>query len=103
MAARPRIQPSLKNPKFTLTNNILSTINVLEYAKITGCKVIFASSSSVSGDEYANPYTMSKHIGEELCKMYKEIYGVKVHIARFYNVYGPRMIGDTEFGTVLGI
>lgn len=103
LAAIPRIQPSLKRPERTLYNNISSTISVLEFARKNDIKVIFASSSSVKGDELANPYTLSKKIGEELCQMYQIKFGVKLNIARFYNVYGPSMIGDSYYGTVLGI
>jgi len=103
LAAIPRIQPSLKRPKTTLDNNHLSTVNVLEYARKNNIKVIFSSSSSVVGNVFANPYTVSKHNGENLCGMYKHVYGLEIATARFYNVYGPHMIGDSEFGTVLGI
>lgn len=103
LAALPRIQPSLKNPKLFLKNNIDSTINILEYAKSTGATVIFSSSSSTTGNMYANPYTTSKAIGEQLCRMYYTLYDVNAVSVRFYNVYGDHMVGDTEFGTVLGI
>mgnify|MGYP006418635721 CR=1 FL=1 len=103
LAARPRIQPSLLDPEYTMTNNIMSTLNVLKYARKTGCKVIFASSSSVGGNRFANPYTLSKSMCEDLCREYHTIYELDISIARFYNVYGPRMIGDSEFGTVLGV
>jgi UDP-glucose 4-epimerase len=103
LAAIPRIQPSIKEPVLVLNNNIVSTVNVLDYARQKNCNVVFASSSSVGGSTFANPYTMSKQIGEELCLLYNHVYGTKNTVVRFYNVYGDRMLGDTEFGTVLGI
>jgi UDP-glucose 4-epimerase len=103
LAAIPRIQPSIKYPELVLKNNILSTLNILEYARKNEIKVIFASSSSVSGGIEKNPYTASKGACEDLCRMYANVYGMNISIARFYNVYGPRMITSCEFGTVLGV
>lgn len=105
LAANARIQPSLKNPREYIKNNLISTVNILEYARQKNCQVIYSSSSSVghADDKYANPYTLSKSMCEDMCVMYRQIYNLDSSIARFYNVYGDRMIGDSEFGTVLGI
>ena len=46
---------------------------------------------------------MYKFLGEEVCKLYKKTYDVKVEIARFYNVYGPREVMHEKFGNVIGI
>jgi UDP-glucose 4-epimerase len=46
---------------------------------------------------------MYKHLGEEVCKMYKKVYGSNIEIARFYNVYGPREIVDGDWAAVIGI
>ena len=46
---------------------------------------------------------MSKYLGEELCKMYRQSLGCKIQIARFYNVYGPGEIMDGDYATVIGI
>ena len=103
MAALPRIKPSFDNPSETLEVNVNGTVNVLEYARKNDIPVIYASSSSFHGGVYKNPYTFSKWIGEEYCKMYEKIYGVKVSICRFYNVYGDYMPESGEYRTVLPI
>jgi len=104
LAALPRIQPSFDYPNKTFDSNVKGTINVLEYAREkNNCPVVFAGSSSTHGDKYANPYTFTKWQGEELCKMYSEIYDLPTSICRFYNVYGPHQLTEGEYCTVIGI
>jgi len=42
-------------------------------------------------------------MGEEIGKMYKNVYGLDFEIARFYNVYGPHEIVDGDWAAVIGI
>tara|TARA_R110000824_G_scaffold73866_5_gene188014 strand:+ start:20021 stop:20878 length:858 start_codon:yes stop_codon:yes gene_type:complete len=90
IAAEARIQPSFEDPLYTCENNSYGTAVVCEYAREHGCKVVYAGSSSFYGGVYLNPYAFAKWQGEEACKMYSEVYGVKTGVARFFNVYGPR-------------
>ena len=103
MAALARIQPSIKNPSETLKNNFESTLNVLEYARRNDIPVIYAGSSSKHHGLYGSPYAWSKYSGEQLCKLYSEVYGLNTSICRFYNVYGPHHIRSGAYATVLGI
>ena len=103
LAALPRIGPSFSNPKEVCDINVGGTHNILEYARKHKIPVIYAGSSSFWGGVYKNPYTFSKWQGEELCKMYEQIYGLNVTICRFYNVYGDYMPIDGEYRTVLPI
>ena len=50
-----------------------------------------------------NPYTFTKYQGEELCKLYSELYDLPTSICRFYNVYGPHQLTEGEYCTVVGI
>jgi|TARA_R100000951_G_scaffold8773_1_gene7923 nucleoside-diphosphate-sugar epimerase len=90
LAAEARIQPSFENPLYTCENNSLGTAIVCEYARTHGCKVVYAGSSSFYGGVYLNPYSFAKWQGEEVCRMYSDVYGVNTAIMRFFNVYGPR-------------
>tara|TARA_R100000664_G_scaffold4408_1_gene8999 strand:+ start:14268 stop:15110 length:843 start_codon:yes stop_codon:yes gene_type:complete len=90
LAAESRIQPSFEDPLYTCENNSLGTAIVCEYARKNNCKVVYAGSSSFYGGVYLNPYAFAKWQGEEVCKMYSEVYGTTTGIARFFNVYGPR-------------
>lgn len=105
LAALSRIQPSFNNPDETYRVNALGTQKVLELARKGNTKVIYAGSSSRWHDPYQSPYAACKHIGEEVCKMYKRTYGMDVEIARFYNVYGPGEIVGPKGGwaAVIGI
>ena len=103
MAALPRIKPSFNNPKDVIDVNVIGTTNVLDFARKYDIPVIYAGSSSFHGGVTKNPYTFSKWQGEEICKMYEIIYGVKVSICRFYNVYGDYMPTEGEYRTVLPI
>ena len=103
MAALARIQPSLKNPHKTILNNFVSTLNILEYARQNDIRFVYAGSSSFHHGLYESPYAWSKFSGEDLCKLYSNIYDMDTAICRFYNVYGPHQIEDGTYCTLMGI
>ena len=103
LAALPRIVPSFKDPVATFTSGPVATINVLDRAKKNKIPVIYAGSSSCSGDVYANPYTFSKWQNEELCNLYSKLFDVPTTICRFYNVYGEYQTNEGAYCNVLGI
>ena len=88
--------------------NCTGTKNVLEASALNKVKkIIFASSSEVYGEPDSNPisennstkgktiYGISKIIGEEYCKAYKQKYNLNYTILRFFNTYGPNQ--DNKF------
>lgn len=105
LAALSRIQPSFDNPDETFRVNVLGTQKVLELARKTNAKVVYAGSSSKWHDPHQSPYATTKWLGEEMCKMYRRTYNMDVEIARFYNVYGPNEIVGPKGGwaAVIGI
>lgn len=116
LAAHPRIQPSIINPLPSFKNNALGTLNVLIASKEAKVKrVIYSASSSVYGDQKSlplkedmvpkpkNPYAVSKLIGEQLCKMFSDLYGLDTVSLRYFNVYGPRQLQKGAYATVIGI
>ena len=103
LAALSRIQPSFENPEETFRVNVSGTQKVCEFARRIGAKLIYAGSSSRWHDPYQSPYAAYKHVGEEICKMYKKTYNMSIEIARFYNVYGPNEIVDGDWAAVIGI
>lgn len=103
LAALSRIQPSFENPAETFRVNTLGTQAVLDYAKKYNSKVIYAGSSSRWHNPYRSPYACYKHVGEEICKMYRESFDMDIQITRFYNVYGPYEIVDGDWAAVIGI
>lgn len=105
LAAFSRVNPSLNNPMDAYESNSLGTIHVLEAIrrKNPGCHLIYAGTSIVGADPNANPYSYTKGLGEQHCRFYHSFYGVKVAIARFYNVYGPGAQRTGQDASVVGI
>jgi UDP-glucose 4-epimerase len=103
LAGLSRIQPSFKNPTETFRVNTIGTESVCSFAKKINAKVIYAGSSSRWHDPFQSPYACYKHMGEEICKMYRKVYDMNIEIVRFYNVYGPNEIVDGDWAAVIGI
>jgi len=114
LAAIPRIPYSIEHPIETHNVNVNGTLNVLEQArKWKVKKVIFASSSSVYGDQRLpykeslhkkpiSPYALHKSIGEEYMRLFDIVYGLPTLSLRFFNVYGPRCNADSPYSLVIG-
>lgn len=105
LAAKPRIQPSFLEPEVTASININGTYHLLELCRLYNpqIKFIYAGSSSFYSSPYIAPYSFTKYVGEECCKMYNQVYGISTAIARFFNVYGERHIRQGDYSTVIGI
>ena len=115
MAADISVQYSIESPFESYSNNINSLFNVLEFAKRYKIgKVVFSSSASVYGvtdkvcvetDETdpLNAYALSKLNGEQIMKMYHDLYGINTVSLRYFNVYGPRQSNTGQYAPVVGI
>jgi UDP-glucose 4-epimerase len=115
LAAESRLQPAIKNPINAVTKNAVGTCTVLQCARESGVKkVIYSSTSSAYGlnnypnyetdpNDCLNPYSVSKVAGEELCKLYTNLYGLKTIIFRYFNVYGERSPTTGQYAPVIGI
>ena len=104
IAARAGVRPSIKEPLLYYDVNVRGTTNLLEMAKNYHVKkFIFASSSSVYGenkkvpfseddnvDYPISPYAATKKAGELISFTYHHLYGIPVSCLRFFTVYGPR-------------
>ena len=102
LAALSRVQPSFNKPSDTFHSNVNGTQKVCEFVRLCNAKLVYAGSSSRWHNPSQSPYAFTKHLGEEICKMYRGIYGLDIEIARFYNVYGRREILDGEYAAVIG-
>jgi len=103
LAALSRIQPSFQNPMLTFSVNVDGTKKVVDYALKNKSKLIYSGSSSRWHIPMKSPYAMTKHIGEEWIKMYKEVYDLNAQIVRFYNAYGPGELVDSHMAAVIGL
>ena len=111
LAAQPGVRRSWgDNFDRYVKNNILATQRLLEFSVFHPLrKFVYASSSSVYGEESPlpfqegarpsplSPYGLSKFAGEELCRLYRDAYGVPTLSLRYFTVYGPRQRPDMAF------
>ena len=101
-AAQAGVRYSINNPKSYTDSNIIGFINLIETIKFYKIKkFIFASSSSVYGDEKPFPksetselnpinlYSLSKLSNEHLAKSMSKSMNAKVIGLRFFTIYGP--------------
>lgn len=76
-------------PYTTIRTNVLGTANLLQQCENASAKLVFATSAAVlDGRCYSTMYGASKSCGETLCRAFRQR-GTPVHIARYFNVYGP--------------
>lgn len=115
LAALPRVQRSIEDPVGTGLVNINGTMHALVAADASGVRrFVFASSSSVYGNpttlpaheslplDPLSPYATHKQIGESLCRIWNQIYGLQAVCLRFFNVYGPRFDPSGSYALVIG-
>lgn len=113
-AAWGSVPRSIEMPLFYCANNIQGTLNMLEAARQNGVKkFVYASSSSVYGDEpnlpkkegregnLLSPYAVSKRADEEWAKQYTRHYGLDTYGLRYFNVFGRRQDPDGAYAAVI--
>lgn len=102
-AAIPRVAFSVEQPVYVMQNNVMSTTNVLNWARQHNIPVIYSSSSSVVGNGHgpASPYALSKYVGEMETLLYNRLYGLKTVALRYFNVYSYDQVADNEYATVV--
>lgn len=116
LAAEARIQPATENPTLAVKTNTLGTCNVLQAARENDVKrVVYSSTSSAYGlanpvpstenmnKDCLNPYSVSKTAGEELCKMYTDLFGLETITFRYFNVYGENQPTKGQYAPVIGL
>ena len=108
LAAKAGVRPSIDSITEYYDVNVNGTICLLESMRLNKVKrLIFASSSSVYGnnpkvpfsesdfvDNPISPYASSKKSGELLCHVYSHLYGIDTTCLRFFTVFGPRQRPD---------
>lgn len=113
-AAWGSVPRSLEMPLFYCKNNIEGTLNMLEAARVNGVKkFVYASSSSVYGDEpnlpktegregnLLSPYALTKRCDEEWAKLYTMHYGLDTYGMRYFNVFGRRQDPNGAYAAVI--
>ena len=116
LAARSRIQPTIGSPNSCFEVNVVGTQRVLEWSRINLIKrVVYSGTSSLYGHknkppfntemspDCLNPYSLSKKMGEDICKLYNDMYKLPSIVLRYFNVYGPREPLKGEYAPVIGL
>jgi len=115
MAADVKIGECVENPIHCYQNNVVGTATALQAARLSGVKkFIFSSTSAIykSGwrifseggpEEPLNPYSSSKKCGEEMCRIYSDLYDLNTVCLRYFNVYGPRQHTEGQYSPVIGV
>lgn len=106
LGARAGVRPSIADPTLYTTTNIHGTVLALQWATRAGTPVLFASSSSIYGDDNEvpyredgalvpiSPYGASKAAAEILLQSYRRCFDLPSVSLRFFTVYGPRQRPD---------
>ncbi len=115
LAALPRVQDSIDHPVETASVNVDGTLAVLEAARQAGVrKLVFSSSAAVYGDQDQmplqegmtpspkSPYGLHKLMGEQMCALWSELYGLPTVSLRYFNVYGPGFDPSGAYALVVG-
>jgi len=113
-AALRSVPFSVEHPSLVNRVNVEGTLNVLTAARDAKAgRVVFASSSSVYGEEKKlpsseqqlpkpiSPYAVSKLAGEHYCNAFTKLYGLKTVSLRYFNVFGPRQDPNSEYAAVI--
>lgn len=113
-AALPSVPRSINDPITTNEVNVGGTLNVLDAAKEFGVRrVVFASSSSVYGDNPdlpknesmkpnpLSPYAVSKLTGEHYLRVFNKLYGIETIALRYFNVFGPKQDPSSQYSAVI--
>lgn len=113
-AAWGSVPRSIEMPIFYCANNIVGTLNMMEAARQNKVKkFVYASSSSVYGDEpilpkkegregnLLSPYAVTKKCNEEWGKQYTKHYGLDTYGLRYFNVFGRRQDPNGVYAAVI--
>lgn len=113
-AAWGSVPRSIEMPLVYEEINIKGTLNMLEAARQNNVKkFVYASSSSVYGDEptlpkkegregnLLSPYALTKRTNEEYAALYTKLYGLETIGFRYFNVFGRRQDPDGAYAAVI--
>ncbi|MDD3050086.1 MAG: GDP-mannose 4,6-dehydratase [Candidatus Cloacimonetes bacterium] len=108
LAAMAGVRPSIEQPELYYDVNVKGTLNIMECCKKYSVdKVVFASSSSVYGNNKKTPFSESDNVDfpispyaatKKSCELmiynYHSLYNISAACLRFFTVYGPRQRPD---------
>jgi UDP-glucuronate 4-epimerase len=102
LGAQAGVRYSLENPKAYVQSNLVGHVNLLELARERETPMVYASSSSVYGNNTKMPfsvedrvdhpvslYAATKKADELMSETYAHLYRIPLTGLRFFTVYGP--------------
>lgn len=112
LAARAGVRPSIADPEGYIDVNVRGFQHTLTATAAVGARLVYASSSSIYGDDPRqpfqedqarslplSPYAATKIAGEALAHAHHAATGLPVGVARLFTVYGPRQRPDLAICT----
>lgn len=115
-AALGSVPRSIEHPLNTHLTNCTGFINMLVASRDAGAKnFVYASSSSVYGDEKTlpkreskignplSPYAVTKLTNELYAANFSRVYGMKTIGLRYFNIFGPKQSPDGPYAAVIPI
>lgn len=113
-AALGSVPRSIDNPLATNAVNVDGFLNILNAARENGVRTfVYASSSSVYGDDITmpkvesktgnllSPYAVSKHTNEKYAQVFSRVYGINTIGLRYFNVFGPKQNINGPYAAVI--
>ncbi|HCF64291.1 MAG TPA: LPS biosynthesis protein WbpP, partial [Chitinophagaceae bacterium] len=113
-AALGSVPRSMKEPTYFSEVNITGFVNMMKAASDQQVKqIVYASSSSVYGDEPTlpklesrignalSPYAVTKRTNELYADVFAKAYGLKNMGFRYFNIFGPRQDPDGPYAAVI--
>jgi len=102
-----RVEQSFDDIEQVWQYNKDGIFSVLEFVRETGCKILYAGSSTKFGDggfgRSASPYAWTKASNTELVENYGAWFNIPYAITYFYNVYGSREIQTGKYATLIAL
>ena len=113
LAAQASVPLSINNLYESSSNNLLSSLKIIELCAETSTPLVYASSSAVYGNldigdddnlvDLISPYSADKRMLEIYCDMAFKLYNLRSFGLRFFNVYGPRQDPTNPYSGVISI
>ncbi|MBU1097108.1 MAG: LPS biosynthesis protein WbpP [Ignavibacteriae bacterium HGW-Ignavibacteriae-2] len=113
-AALPSVPRSIHDPITTNEVNVGGTLNIFNAAKENKVRrIVFASSSSVYGDNPElpkkesmttnplSPYAVSKLSCENYSRVFNRLYSIETIALRYFNVFGPKQDPTSQYSAVI--
>lgn len=111
-AAQVSVSNSIDDPVKSHSINLDPLLTILETARHSDTRVVFASSAAIYGEPEnipiseshpknpTSPYGLEKLAADHYCRLYHDLYDVDTVALRYFNVYGARQQAGDYSGVI---